>query len=99
MDTSEMRDLLRGYLSELDWTTGPSKDDLMALLAGRDDALRTMLNEYLAEGTYPNADAVLTLIPAQAWQDIQGDTWRGAEIQYAEDVPSHLQEGPVGTDA
>ena len=98
MDTSEMRELLRGYLSELDWTGGATKDDLMAHLAGRNDALRTMVNQYVAEGTYQNLDQVMSLIPAQAWQDVQGDAWRGAESQYAEDVPSHFEEGRVGQD-
>ena len=98
MDTSEMRELLRGYLSELDWTGGATKDDLMAHLAGRDDALRTVVNQYVAEGTYQNLDQVMSLIPAQAWQDVQGDEWRGAEIQYVEDTPSNYQGGAVGQD-
>ena len=96
MDTSEMRELLRGYLSELDWTGGATKDDLMSHLAGRDDALRTMVNQYVAEGTYQNLDEVFSVIPVQAWQDVQRDAWRGAESQYEADVPSHFQEGPVG---
>lgn len=38
----------------------------------------------------------MTLIPAQAWQDAQGDEWRGAESQYVEDVDRNFQDGPVG---
>ena len=98
MDASEMRELLQGYLSELDWSNGATKDNLLAHTAGRDDTLRTMVNEYVAEGTYRSADEVLNLIPAQAWQDAQGDQWRGAEIQYVEDVETHFQESPVGQD-
>ena len=98
MDTSEMRELLQGYLSELDWSGGASKDAVLAHLAGRDEALRTMVNQYVAEGDYQSPDDLLNVIPAQAWQDVQGDEWRGAESQYAEDVPSHFQEGPVGQD-
>lgn len=98
MDTSEMQELLRGYLSEMDWSGGATKDDLMGHLVGRDDALRTMVNLYVPEGTYPTSDAVLTLIPAQAWEDVQGDDWRGAESQYVEDVPTHFQDGPAGKD-
>jgi len=98
VDTSEMQELFQGYLSELDWSGGASKDDLMGHLAGRDEALRTMVNEYVSEGDYQSVDQVLNIIPAQAWQDVQGDAWRGAEIQYAGDVPSHFQEGPVGQD-
>ena len=91
-----MRELLQGYLSELDWSGGATKDDLMAHLAGRDDALRTMVNLYVAEGTYQSLDDIMNVIPEQAWQDVQGDAWRGAEGQYVGDVPSHFQEGPVG---
>ena len=98
MDTSEMRELLQGYLSELNWSGGVAKDDVVAALAGRDDALRTMVNEYVAEGSYRSADEILNVIPAQAWQDAQGDEWRGAETQYAGDTPSHFQEGRVGQD-
>lgn len=57
-----------------------------------------MVNLYVVEGTYRDSDAVMTLIPAQAWEDVQGDDWRGAESQYVEDVPSHFQEGPAGKD-
>lgn len=98
MDTSEMQELLQGYLAELNWAGGVTKDDLMGHLVGRDDALRTMVNQYVAEGTYQNLGDVMTLIPAQAWQDVQGDAWRGAESQYVEDVPSNFQGGPVGQD-
>jgi hypothetical protein len=93
-----MQELLQGYLSELDWSSGTTKDDLIGHLAGRDEALRTMVNQYVAEGDYQNLDEILNVIPAQAWQDVQGDAWRGAERQYTGDVPSHFQEGPVGQD-
>ena len=98
MDTSEMRELLEGYLNELNWAGGVTKDTVMAHLAGRDETLRTMVNQYVSEGTYQGPSDIMTLIPAQAWQDAQGDEWRGAESQYAEDVPSHFQEGRVGQD-
>ncbi|MDF3016600.1 MAG: hypothetical protein K0R44_1825 [Thermomicrobiales bacterium] len=51
-----MRELLQGYFGELDWSGGATKDALVAHLAGRDEALRTMVNEYVAEGTYQNLD-------------------------------------------
>ena len=95
MDTSEMRELLQGYVGELDWSGGVTKDAVLAHLAGRDEALRTMVNLYVAEGTYESPDEFMTVIPTQAWQDVQGDAWRGAEIQYVEDVPSHFQDAPV----
>ena len=96
MDTSEMRELLGGYLAELNWAGGLTKDDILGHLAGRDDALRTMVNQYLAEGTYQGPDEVLALIPAQAWQDVQGDAWRGTESQDVGDVDSAFQDSPVG---
>ncbi len=93
-----MQELLQGYLDELDWSGGATKDALVAHLAGRDEALRTMVNEYVAEGTYQNLDDVMNVLPAQAWQSVQRDTWQGPESQYVEDVPSHFAEGPVGHD-
>lgn len=96
MDTSEMRELLQGYLSELNWAGGVTKDDIMECLVERDDALLTMVNEYIAEGTYQHLNDVMTLIPVQALQDAQGDTWRGVESQYVEDVDTNFREGPLG---
>lgn len=94
-DASEMHDLLRRYLGELDWSRGITKDDMMQLLVERDDALATMVNEYIAEGTYSDIDEVMNLIPDQAWQDVQGDEWRGPEIQFVEDVETHFSESRV----
>lgn len=99
MDASEMRELLQGYLSEVDWNGGATKDDLIAHLAGRDEALRTMLNQYVAEGTYADVDAVLTVIPAQAWQDVQGDAWRGAASLDPAHAPSGFAASAVGRNA
>jgi len=99
MDANEMRELLQGYLSEMEWGSGVTKDAILAHLAGRDETLRTMVNEYVAEGTYPDAEAVLSVLPAQAWQDAQGDRWRGAEGLLAEDTETRYQESPAGQDA
>jgi hypothetical protein len=93
MDTSELRELLHGYLAELDWGGGVTKDDIMAHLAGRDDTLRTMLNEYMAEGMYATLDDVLNIIPSQAWQNAQGLEWRGPDTLLPEDVPSNFGTG------
>ncbi len=98
MDSGEMHELLDSYLREMTWTAGVSKDDIVAHLADRDDALRTLVDEYLAEGTYNAVYDVMDLIPQQAWQDAQGDVWRGGEMQYVEDVPSNFMAGPVGGD-
>lgn len=97
MDAGDMRDKLRGYLSELDWSKGATKDDIMEKIAERDNDLRAMVDEYIAEGTYPSVDEVLFLIPDQAWQSSQGDQWRGPEIQYVEDVETNFDESPVNT--
>ena len=93
MDTSELRELLHGYLTELDWDGVVTKDDIMAHLAGRDETLRTMLNEYVAEGTYARLDDVLNVIPSQAWQNAQGLEWRGPEALFPDDVPSNFGAG------
>jgi len=98
MDTSEMQELFRGYLGELNWP-GVTKDDLLRHLSGRDDALRTMVNEYVTEGTYTDLQQVMSVIPVQAWQDAQGDTWRGPDSLDPDDVPSGFNQGPVGHDA
>lgn len=96
MDVSEMQELLQGYLSELDQSGGVSRDDILEHLAGRDESLRTMVNEYIPAGTYHTTDEIMQLIPAQAWQDVQGDEWRGVKSQYVEDVESNYQDGPLG---
>lgn len=90
-----MHDLLQSYLSEIDWSSGVTKDAIMRHLAGRDEALRTMVNAYVPEGSYHAAEDAITLIPEQAWQDVQGDTWRGPESELADDVPSHFTDGPA----
>lgn len=98
MDASEMRELLQGYLGEMDWSGGVSKADLVAKLDGRDDALRTLVGEYVPEQTYQNAGEVMNLIPAQAWEDVQGDVYRGADTFDVPATPSHFREGPAGQD-
>ena len=98
MDTGEMQELLRGYLDEVDWSAGITKEDLVRKLDGRDDALRAVVGEYVADGTYRSPEEVLNVIPAQAWQDVQGDAWRGAEIHDIPGTPTHFGEGRVGQD-
>ena len=99
MDTGEMQELLRGYLGEMDMTAGLSKAAVLEHLAGRDEALRTMVNEYVPEGTYQGVEVIMELIPEQAWQDVQGDTWQGAETQYVEDTDTNFQEAADGGEA
>jgi hypothetical protein len=96
MDATDMQQLLQGYLNELNWAGGLTKDDLLVHLAGRDDTLRTMVNEYVSEGRYGGPGEIVTLIPVQAWQDAQGDEWRGPTTLDPEEVSSGYQDGPVG---
>lgn len=98
VDAHDMQAKLRGYLNQLDWSSGATKDDIMGTITERDNDLRTMVDEYIAEGTYPSADEVLFLIPDQAWQSSQGDDWRGPEIQYVENVQTGFEQSPVGQD-
>lgn len=98
MEKNDLHGVLRGYLDELDWTRGATKADLLEYLAGRDEPLRTMVNEYVAEGSYQSADRVMNVIPEEAWQSVQGDIWRGSQSQFVEDVPSHFRDGQVGQD-
>jgi len=95
-DASEMHDLLRSYLGNLNWSQQVTKDDIVGALAEQNDALATMVNEYLAEGTYYSLHEVMTLLPAQAWQAVQGDEWRGTENQLVEETPTNFGEGAVG---
>ncbi|HEX5498131.1 MAG TPA: hypothetical protein VFX03_02850, partial [Thermomicrobiales bacterium] len=97
MDSGEMRQLLHGYLRQMPWKTGVTKDDLLARIGERDDTLRTMVDHYLADGTYYAAYEVMDLLPAQAWQDAQGDVWRGGELPNPEGVSSNFLSGPVGS--
>jgi hypothetical protein len=99
VDTGEMQELLQSYLAEMNWAGGATKDAILSHLAGRDEALRTMVNEYVAEGTYQGMGEVMTLIPVQAWQDAQGDDWRGPTSLDPDDVDSGFQASPAGQDA
>lgn len=67
---------LQAALAGLDWAGGVDKAALMAAVA-HDDGLRSAIGQYLSEGHYDSPEAVATLIPEQAWQDAQGDTWHG----------------------
>jgi hypothetical protein len=98
MDANDMRRRLESYLSELNWAGGVTKEQVLAHLSKQDGTLATMVSEYIAEGTYARAGDVLTLIPTQAWQDAQGDAWRGPSTLNPEDVPSGFRQSPVGAD-
>lgn len=96
MDTADMRQLLTGYLNEIDWSGGASKERIVNALALRDRDLLIMVNQYITEGTYRGPGDVLNLIPEQAWQAGQGDDWRGAVTEDPEAFESNFTESPVG---
>ncbi len=61
--------------------------------------MEALVSQYVAEGTYVSRDEVLNGIPEQAWQDSQGDAWRGPSFPDTGDVAnSHVLEGAVGQD-
>ena len=93
MDTSAMRELLQGYLAELDWSGGATRDQVVGHLVERDAALATMVNEYVADGAYQDVDHLITVIPEEAWQNVQGDAWRGGASLDPADVPSNFRDG------
>lgn len=98
MDASEMRELLQGYLSELEWSGCVTKDQLIPKLDGRDDALRPMVGEYVPEETFRRPQDVLNVIPTQAWKDVQGDRYQRADTFDVPGTPSNLREGADGQD-
>jgi hypothetical protein len=96
MDSGDMRDLLVGYLKEVNWSGGASKEDIVGVLANKDQDLLTMVNQYITEGQYNGPGDVLNLIPEQAWQASQGDDWRGATTEDPEGFDSEFEQSPVG---
>ncbi len=98
MDAKDMRELMAERLREVDWGTGVGRVDLLERVA-YDESLRNVIGQYVPEGVYLNATAVLDVIPAQAWQDAQGDLWRGGTSAAVAPDRSQFLEGPVGQGA
>jgi hypothetical protein len=96
MDTGDMQQRLHRYLGGLGTAGSVTKEDILGALAERDDALRTMITEYIPEGTYPDLWHAITLIPEEAWQAVQGDVWRGGNI--GEETESGFADSPVAKD-
>ena len=97
MDAGDMRGWLDDRLSQLDWSNGVSKTDLV-LSVEDDEALRNLIGQYVTEGHYQTKVDVLTVIPEQAWQAAQGDTWRGGETYDMDEMDSGFMESPVVQD-
>jgi hypothetical protein len=97
MDSGVMRSRLVSLLQDASWADGVSKQDIVNMVQ-RDDALHTLIEEYLPEERFTALDDVLTRIPVQAWQDVQGDDWRGAESEEAGASASHFREGAAARD-
>ncbi len=97
MDTKDMLGWLNDHLAGLDWSGGVTKDQLVTAVED-DEALRNVIGQYVTEGRYASLDEVLAVIPVQAWQDAQGDTWRGGDSYDADSAPTGFRDGPVGRD-
>ncbi len=94
MDGRDMREWMGTYLGGVDWSRGVTKADLLDRV-GEDEALRNLIGQYVAEGTYFSTDDVLTVIPEQAWQDAQGGTWRGGETPDEPLTQTNFPASPV----
>ena len=97
MDSDVMRSRLVGLLQDASWADGVSKQDIVNMMQ-RDDALHTLIEEYLPEERFTDLESVLTRIPVQAWQDVQGDEWRGAESEEAGASASHFRDSAAARD-
>jgi len=97
MDSKDMQGWLNDHLAGLDWAAGVTKEDLVTAVED-DEALRNVIGQYVTEGTYGSIAEVMAIVPVQAWQDAQGDQWRGGESYDADATPTGFRDGPVGRD-
>lgn len=98
MDEGRMRSVFMDQLAGCDWASGVEKDGLLTALAGY-PALQQVVIQYLPdEERFSSVEAVMNLLPEQAWQDAQGGVWRGGEIGDIDGMHSNFGEGPVGRD-
>jgi hypothetical protein len=85
VDTGEMREVFQSYLRELRWAPGVTKDGLVAHLASRDEALRTMVNLY---------------VDGPAGQDDRGSYQAGGPLPptpgFGQSAGATGEEGPTG---
>lgn len=95
MDARDMRELLDGYLRDAGWSKGVTHAELVGMVQD-DDALSNVIGQYVAIGVYHGPDEVLNVIPAQAWQDAQGDRWGGGVPPDDAQDDSGYAESPAG---
>lgn len=95
MDEGDMRARFKELLAGLDWSKGVTKQEILGKLGG-DAALYTLVEEYVADEPWPSLARVQDVIPEQAWQDTQGDVWRGgAESEEAGTRASHFKDSDI----
>lgn len=95
MDEGDMQDRFNALLAGLDWSKGVTKQQILDTL-GEDAALYTLVEEYVADEPWPSLARVRDVIPEQAWQDAQGDVWRGgAESEETGTRSSHFKDSGV----
>ena len=79
----------------LDWAGGVTKARLLEVV-GDDEQARNVYGQYLpAERVFHSSDEVDNLIPQQAWQDAQGETWTGGDLPTT-DEPSGYSDSVAG---
>lgn len=94
MDAGDMQERLHQYLSNLVKSGPVTKDEILEALADDNDkAIRTMVTEYIADGSYRDLHHALLRIPEEAWQAVQGDVWRGGDI--GEETDSGFDDSKV----
>jgi hypothetical protein len=94
MDAGDMQERLHRYLSNLVKSGPVTKDEILQALADDNDtAIRTMVTEYIADGSYRDLHHALLRIPEEAWQAVQGDVWRGGDI--GEETDSGFDDSKV----
>ena len=79
MDSGVMRSRLVSLLQDASWADGVSKQDIVNMVQ-RDDALHTLIEEYLPEERFTALDDVLTRVPVQAWQPLPRGRGRARRI-------------------
>ncbi len=94
MSEQDQQAAMTAWLRTIGWDRGVTKAELLDRLRD-EDGPRQVINLYLPEGTYFSPEDVLNVLPAQAWQDAQGMTWRGGEPPVAAIIQGDFANSPV----